>query len=219
LGLKINYTIPGDIILFGANATRLVAKYGKEVLDSLLQSSSQPEVMQILKKNGELLLEQQVVKDYDGFPNAYGYRGKTQETMYNFTLKLGVKFVFNATISEYYETETAAGIIHQGRKEEVDMVIVADGIHSYGRKFVTGQLDKAQKSGFAIFRAWFPLDNLLNNPKTEYLAKAKTPTFKIWITENRHAVFTTNLKLRRATAFCTHLVRLATGLVLEDLTY
>lgn len=90
------------------------------MLNKLMEISSQPEIMTILSKTGKVLLEQEVVKDYDGFPNAYGYRGKTVETMYNYTLKLGVNFIFNATITDYFEAESSAGILFNGEKKEAD---------------------------------------------------------------------------------------------------
>ncbi|KAF5026582.1 hypothetical protein F66182_1308 [Fusarium sp. NRRL 66182] len=194
----------GDIILFGPNATRVVGKYGKGVLDELMKVASQPKVMDIYDKHGKVLLRQEVEEDSDGWPNAYGYRGHTQMVMFQFAQEVGIKFVYNSNVKEYFETDTSAGIIVNGVKYEADLVIGADGIHSKARSFVTGKPDRPTPSGFALFRAWFPLDVLRRNPKTKHIADDPEPWFNIWIMEDCHAVLTTNKTLDRGTCFATH---------------
>ncbi|KAH0841504.1 putative MAK1-like monooxygenase [Fonsecaea pedrosoi] len=194
----------GDIILFGPNATRIVSKYGKGLLEELMRVASQPPYMPIMDKHGKLLLQQEAEQEFDGWPNAYGYRGHTQNVMFQFAKQIGVKFVYNSNVQQYFEDDHCAGVIVDGVRHEADLVVGADGIHSRARYFVTGKVDKPQPSGFALYRAWFPLEVLRKNPVTKEIADAPYPWFHVWIMEDCHAIITTNKVLDRGTCFATH---------------
>lgn len=201
-----NGIFTGDIILFGPNATRIVGKYAKGLLEELMKVASQPESMVIMDKDGKVLYEDQVEQEHDGWPNAYGYRGHTQNVMFEFAKQVGVKFIYNSTVTQYFEDDERAGIVVDGVSHEADLVIGADGIHSKARYFLTGKQDKPVPSGFALYRAWFPLDVLRKNPITRPIADADFPWFHIWIMEDCHAIITTNKVLDRGTCFATHRV-------------
>lgn len=72
------------------------------------------------------------------------------------------------------------------------------------RKHVTSFGDRPKKSGFAVYRSWFPLDALADDPVTADSAKSEKAFFKIWIAEDTHAILTTNPTLQSATFFVTH---------------
>lgn len=190
-----------------ANATRLLAKWGGGILEEVMAFASNPDEFVIQDKMGKVLYAQPLPAENDGFPNTYSNRGKMQNAMYAYAIRAGVEFHFNSRVTEYFDTEDSAGVILDGKKYEADFVIAADGIRSKAQVYVTGKPDRPKKSGFAVFRAWFPLDLLLDHPLTADIAKADKAVIKSWITEDRHSVFTTNLVLRRGTCFATHKVK------------
>ncbi|OCK75424.1 FAD/NAD(P)-binding domain-containing protein [Lepidopterella palustris CBS 459.81] len=196
-------TRQGDVIMIGSNATRIIAKWGN-VLEEMMKIKSQPDFLTIQDKNGKVLMEQPLPKEFDGFPNIYTSRTLVQNMMYEHAVKIGVEFTFNARVTEYFEEGETAGIVHNGQKYTADFVISADGVHSKGRAYVTGVADRAKKSGFAVYRSWFPLSRLLDNPLTKYMAESKTDLFAIWICEDTHAILTTNVNLQSCTCFATH---------------
>ncbi|KAF2811870.1 FAD/NAD(P)-binding domain-containing protein [Mytilinidion resinicola] len=150
------------------------------------------------------MLEQPLPKEFDGFPNIYTNRTKVQNFCYEYAKSIGVEFTFNARVNEYFEEGDKAGIILNGEKLTADFVISADGVHSKGRAYVTGVADKAQKSGFAVYRCWFPISKIADHPLTKYIAESKKDMFAIWIAEDTHAILTTNVNLQTCTVFATH---------------
>ena len=157
-----------------------------------------------MDQHGTVLYEQPLALDHDGYPNLYCNRNLTQKSLYDYAVSIGIEFVFGARISEYFETETSAGILLNGEKIEADFVVVADGIHSKGRVFVTNGPDRARTSGFAVYRSCFDSQRLLRSPKTEWLVKAGKDLTLCWIGTNTHAVFAINSKINSAAAFVTH---------------
>ncbi|KAH8886613.1 FAD/NAD(P)-binding domain-containing protein [Thozetella sp. PMI_491] len=196
----------GDVIQIGANATRLMEPWGR-VLPEITKLSALPSIMSIQDKNGKLLLDQTLHTEYEGYPNAYGNRGKIQSLLYQHAFSLGVKVNFGMPVTSIFETSSTAGIQIQGpegEKYEAHCVIAADGVRSLSRSYVTGISEKPKKSGFAVYRSWFPLSALAEDPLTAPIARAETPLFKIWIAEDTHAILTTNWSMKAATCFVTH---------------
>lgn len=157
-----------------------------------------------MDKDGKVLLEQKLPKEYDGYPNAYGKRAHIQLKLYEYALSLGVEVHLGSIVADAFETENSAGCSVAGQKFEADVLIAADGVHSKTRKHVTGIEDRPKKSGFAVYRSWFPLDALVNDPTTADVTKSKEALFKIWIADDTHAILTTNPALQSATCFVTH---------------
>ena len=191
--------------MVGSNATRFLSTWG-DIMEKLWSIASQPDSMKIQDQHGKLLLDQPLPKDFGGFPNIYTSRTRLQNMLYDYALSLGVDFTFDARIVDYFEEGSSAGIISRGERHTADFVIAADGVHSQGRAFVTGSSDKAQKSGFAVYRSWFGLDRLRDHPLTKSIADSGKDEFAIWIAEDTHAILTTNVKLQSCTCFATHKV-------------
>lgn len=198
----------GDVIMVGSNATRVMSKWGT-VMDKVWKMASQPEFLTIADKTGKVLFDQPMPKDFDGFPNIYTNRTKLQNLMYDYACSLGVEFTLGARITEYFETSTSAGIIYGGERISADLVIAADSVHTKARVFITGSTQKAQKSGFAVYRSWFSLDRLRDHPLTNPIATSPKDLFKIFIAKDTHAIITTNVRLQSVTCFATHKVSYA----------
>ena len=56
-------------------------------------------------------------------------------------------------MAEYFETDTEAGVIVNGKRITADVVLAADGVRSTVREIVRGYKDKPKLSGYAIYRA------------------------------------------------------------------
>lgn len=191
------------MIQIASNATLTMRKWG-HILANIVKIAAQPDTLKIMDQAGKALLDQPLPPDYEGHPNCFSHRGMTQQWMYNYALSLGIEFQFSSRISEFFEDESSAGIIIDGQRHSADFVIGADGVHSKARNFVTGKPEKPQKSGFAVYRSWFPLENLVGNPRTEWIATSPKDLMMIWIGKDTHAIITTNVKLKSLTCFATH---------------
>lgn len=174
------------------------------VLEDIKNTSATPEVLDIMSKDGKVLLEQSLHKEYDGYPNAYGKRALIQAKLYEYALSLGVQVRLGSVAVDVFETSDSAGCSVAGKTFQADILIAADGVHSKTRKHVTGVGDRPKKSGFAVYRSWFPLDVLSDDPITANIVKSEKALFKIWIAEDTHAILTTNPTLKSATFFVTH---------------
>lgn len=175
-----------------------------DILDDIKATSVTPEVMSIMNKDGKVLLDQKLHVEYDSYPNSYGKRGRIQMKLYEHALSLGVEVTLGTTVDDVFETEKTAGCCVGDKKFEADVLIGADGVHSKCRKHVTGTAERPKKSGFAVYRSWFPLEMLRTDPVTEGIAQSDNPLFYIWIAEDTHAILTTNPSLKSATCFVTH---------------
>ncbi|KAH7161079.1 hypothetical protein EDB81DRAFT_924424 [Dactylonectria macrodidyma] len=193
----------GDVIQVPANGTRLIKRWGN-VLEKIVNISASPEIMSIKNKDGKVLLDQQLHTEFDGFPIIYGHRGRIQEFFHDFAVSLGVEVKWGTSVGAIFENDTSAGVVAGDKKYEADFIIAADGVHSKSRGFVVGNVDRPRKSGFAVYRSWFPLSTLQDDPVTSDIAKSDKPLFKIWIAENTHGILTTNPALQSATCFVTH---------------
>lgn len=196
-------TFPGDVIQLGPNATRLMEHWG-DILQDIKKTSVSPTVLTIMKKDGKVLLDQELPTEYDGYPMSYGNRGRIQLKLYEYAKSLGVEVMLGAAVTEVFETAKTAGCYIGDEKIEADILIGADGVHSKSRYHVTRVSDRPKKSGFAVYRSWFPVERLAGDPVTEHIAKSDTPLYKIWIEQDTHAILTTNPALKSATCFVTH---------------
>uniref|UniRef100_A0A8H7K389 FAD-binding domain-containing protein n=1 Tax=Bionectria ochroleuca TaxID=29856 RepID=A0A8H7K389_BIOOC len=196
-------TKQGDVIQVPANATRLMSRWG-DVLSETVKESALPTVLAIQNKDGKLLLDQQLHTEFGGFPNVYSHRGRIQKRMFDEAVKHRVRVSFGAAVTEVFEEGDSAGVIVGGIKYTADVVLASDGVHSRTRVYVTGAVERPKKSGFAVYRSWFPLSQLKNDPVTRSIYESKKDIFLIWIAENTHAILTTNRALQTATCFVTH---------------
>ncbi|KAF3009193.1 hypothetical protein E8E14_006151 [Neopestalotiopsis sp. 37M] len=193
----------GDVIQIPANATRLMAKWGN-ILQEITHVSACPDTMTISNQNGKVLLNQQLHTSFDGYPNLYSHRGGVQQRMMDYAISLGVQVHFGTPVTEITESDDAATLIAGGKTWKSDAIIGADGVRSQTRCHILGVDDKAKKSGFAVYRSWFSLDLLRQDPITEAIATSEKDLFKIWIAKDTHAILTTNKAANAATCFVTH---------------
>lgn len=180
-------------------------KWG-DVVDVMASESATPSIVTFKSDKGETLIEQDWHHKYNGHWNLYTSRARSQGLIYDYAVKVGVKFTFGARITDFYEDENSgkAGVYLNGELLKADFVVGADGVYSRARKYVTGNPDMAQRSGFAVYRAYFPIKHLGNDPLTLDLAHSKKDELMIWIGLDLHAIFIINAKLGFVSAYLTH---------------
>lgn len=174
------------------------------VVKELVATSSNPDILTIQDDKGEVLLLQPWQDDHNGNPNVWANRLRTQQMMYDEAVRQGVKFTFGARVTEHWEVDDKAGVYLNGERLSADAVIGADGVYSRTRTYITGSPDAPKGSGFAIYRSFFDLDRLLDDPLTHHLASPGKDSVLVWIGPDTHAIVNINAKTRTIGAFVTH---------------
>lgn len=80
--------------------------------------------------------------------------------MLDYAISFGVEVNLGAPVAEVFESDVSAGVRIGEKSHEADCVFAGDGVRSKARAFATGVADRPKKSGYAIYRTWFPLDVL-----------------------------------------------------------
>lgn len=92
-------------------------------------------------------------------------RSELHAILHEYTEHLGIPIEFSATATEYFETENCGGVVlADGRRLTADVVVAADGVGSKSWPLVLGYKEQAISSGFALYRATFPVGPVLENP-------------------------------------------------------
>ncbi|KAL2065416.1 hypothetical protein VTL71DRAFT_3086 [Oculimacula yallundae] len=193
----------GDVIILAANGTIVIEKW-PAVWNDLKETSSKIEAITIKDSTGRLLLDQPWEETYNNHLNVWTSRAQLQKAMYAEAIRLGVKITFGAKVLEHWEDGNKAGVFVNGEKLVADAVVGADGVYSKTRTYVTKTPDAPKRSGFAIYRSWFPLDRLLDHPLTRHLASPGKDSTNVWIGTDQHAIVHINTSLRHVGAFITH---------------
>jgi 2-polyprenyl-6-methoxyphenol hydroxylase-like FAD-dependent oxidoreductase len=161
--------ILGDIISFAPNSGRIFQRWpGVDAkLDPIIHKS---DGLQIKTYLGVNLLKQTWSAEQRAYGKAYnGHRGEIHEIVYEHALEIGVDIRLDHKVEDYFETETEAGVIANGKTFAGDVVLAADGVRSKGRTIVLGHEDKPKSSGYAIYRTWFDSAELAKDPDTAWM--------------------------------------------------
>ena len=162
--------ILGDIISFGPNAGRIFERW-PGIPEQLRPICIKTKGLTYKHYQGDFLFYQSwdVERSYGTAFN--GHRGEIHEIVYRYALDLGIEIRLGQKVSEYFETETEAGVIANGQKVCGDVVLGSDGVRSKARTLVLGYEDKPKSSGYAIYRAWFDSAEIAKNPRTRHLVE------------------------------------------------
>ncbi|QPC60721.1 hypothetical protein HYE67_002952 [Fusarium culmorum] len=198
-----NLTLKGDTLQLTSYCTRLMSRWGNVLQQAIDVAPVYPD-MTYLNWKGERILEAPLPPTIGGFPVLFPSRGLVQQLIYNYAVELGVKFRFGFRVTQFHEDDDSAGVYIGGELLKADAVIGADGVHSKARQFVTGKADAPRTSGGAVYRAYFDLDLLANDPLTKHLVEADRDLFLLWVGPSIHIIVQTNRKLRKCTCLFTH---------------
>jgi 2-polyprenyl-6-methoxyphenol hydroxylase-like FAD-dependent oxidoreductase len=174
----------GDIISFSSNSGRIFERWEGvvEYLDPIIHKS---DGINFFLWEGEFMTRQtwEVEKEYGRRIN--GHRAEIHEAVYRHALARGIDVRLGQNVGDYFETDTAAGVVCNGEKLTADCVFAAEGVKSRGRKIVLGFEDRPQASGYAVYRAWMMSDELAKMERTKHMVDGKD-THNGWIGEDKH---------------------------------
>ncbi|KAK9379756.1 putative monooxygenase [Kockiozyma suomiensis] len=192
----------GDIISFGANAGRIFKRWDgvEEKLDRICLNTKGINFKTYL---GEDVYYQEWTPEETFGKPFNGHRGEIHEIVYEYAQKVGVNIILGHRVTDYFETETEAGVIANGQRFTADVVFAADGVRSKGRQIVLGYDDKPKSSGYAIFRTWFPSDKLANNPLTKFMCE-NGDNHCAWLGPDIHFIAATIKGGKDFSWVCTH---------------
>src|ERR1700733_5727534 len=135
-----------------ANAAHVIAKWGGGSVHRQFQDIiCVIEKFTLYNSKGEYLLTQNM----PGFSKDTGYMGKRSEflkLMCDHVASLGIKIRRGKRITEYFETQSEAGIWCDGEKFSADCVLACDGVNSKARGTVLGDVGKPHPTGYATYR-------------------------------------------------------------------
>lgn len=190
-----------------ANAAHIIAKWGDGSVHEEFQNIiCVMDKLVLYNSKGEHLLTQEM----PGFSKDTGYMGKRSEIlkiMCAHVESLGIEVHRGKRISEYFETETEAGIIYDGQKYTADCVLACDGVNSKARDFVIGDVGKPHPTGYATYRAWFEAESLKYDPETQWIVEGDTDRSVAFIGPDVHCIFGTSKRCKEMSWVMTHLVR------------
>ncbi|EMC92057.1 hypothetical protein BAUCODRAFT_274906 [Baudoinia panamericana UAMH 10762] len=166
----------GDIISFGSNSSRIFRRWPgvPEKLDPICHNSDH---LTYYDWKGEHIYTQYWGSEEENFGKRYnGHRGEIHKIVFDHALEQGVEIRLGQQVTEYFETETEAGVVCNGERLTADVVLGADGVRSKARTLVLGHNDAPKPSGYAIYRAWMDSSELAKNDLTKHLVQEDSHT-------------------------------------------
>lgn len=174
----------GDIISFSSNSGRIFQRWEgiEEELDPI---SHRSDGIDFMDWEGNFITRQTWDKEASYGKRINGHRGEIHEIVFKHALNRGIDIRLGQNVTDYFETDTEAGVVSNGERLTGDVVIAAEGVRSHGRKIVLGYEDKPRSSGYAIFRAWFPSEAIAKNDRIKDLV-VNGDTHSGWIGPDVH---------------------------------
>jgi 2-polyprenyl-6-methoxyphenol hydroxylase-like FAD-dependent oxidoreductase len=174
-----------------------------EELEPLL---SDYQILNLFNSQGEHLLTHPLT-GYAIRDGGYGgNRGQLSLVFYKYALSLGLDIRLGSRITEYFESETGAGVIVDGERISADCVLACDGVHSKARGFITGSTGAPHSTGYAIYRAWFDAKDVKNDPEFAWAFEGPGDKFEVYIGPHVHCIIGTGRQRQDMVWTCTHLV-------------
>ncbi|KDQ56254.1 hypothetical protein JAAARDRAFT_158238 [Jaapia argillacea MUCL 33604] len=194
----------GDIISFGPNAGRIIARWGNgSVASQLRPISIRNKELKFYKYDGDYITEQKVPPQNPVTPVFNGHRGEIHEIFFEHAKKIGIEIRLGCRVLEYVEEAGRAGVRVNGETIWGDVVIGSDGVRSKARELVLGYVDKPKSSGYAIYRAWFDSAPILADPLTKHLVE-NGDTHTGWLGPDVHFLAASIKDGKDFSWVCTH---------------
>ncbi|KAL2019329.1 hypothetical protein VTK56DRAFT_9709 [Thermocarpiscus australiensis] len=197
----------GDIISFGQNSSRFFARWPgvREALEPLVHKS---DAFHFHDWKGTFVTTQSFAAEHRAWgPRVNGHRGEIHQVVLRHARARGIDIRLDHTVVRYFEDASRAGVeTDRGDVFAADVVVAAEGVRARAaRKLVLGfdDDDAPQPSGYAVFRAWFPSDELLTNDKTRRLV-AHGDSHNGWIGQDVHFLAAAVKDGREMSWVCTH---------------
>jgi 2-polyprenyl-6-methoxyphenol hydroxylase-like FAD-dependent oxidoreductase len=195
------------MIGIAANAAHIMAAWDDgQVHKEFEKVISVVDKLELYDWKGELL----TVQSMAGFSEGTGYMGNRREllqVMCDHAESLDIDIRRGKRITQYFETDTEAGVIVDGERIAADGVLCCDGVNSKGRVFVLGEEPgKPHPTGYATYRAWFHGDQFKDDPDAQWLVGQGKDMSIAFIGPDVHCIFGTGKKGKEVAWVCTHLV-------------
>ncbi|KAF3763593.1 putative monooxygenase [Cryphonectria parasitica EP155] len=183
-----NFRRLGDSLGLGENALKLLQRWGGDSLyTSVTSIGNQSEDMQIRRWRDGKILAQQPLMDMAGH---IGHRGDYHEAFLHGVREAGIPIHMGCEVVSFQEGDSGRGrpsvTFKDGRVEEADVVVGAEGIKSRARELVLGFADAPKSSGYSCWRAYFPGEHLQDDPLCKDFVDHDC--VNIWIGEDTHLV-------------------------------
>jgi 2-polyprenyl-6-methoxyphenol hydroxylase-like FAD-dependent oxidoreductase len=175
--------ILGDVITFGPNSGRIFRRWPgmEEKLDPICHETNE---IQIRTWEGELIVTQNWKEKERAYGRNYnGHRGQIHRLVFDYAREVGIDVRLGHKVTDYFESESEAGVVANGQRFVADVVLAADGVRSKGRTIVLGYEDKPKASGYAVYRAWFDVGKMAEDPDFAFLFE-KDDDLCCWIGEH-----------------------------------
>lgn len=207
----------GDIISFGSNAGRIFGRW-PGVPEQMAPISLHPRSFTIKSgRDGDVLYDQFWTDEENAWGPRYdGHRGEYHDIVYRHALASGVRVRLGCSVADYFEDEDGAGVVLEGKgsssstggEERItaDVVLAAEGVRSRGRKIVLGFEDRPKPSGYAVYRSWFPADDIARDPELRWLVTGGDKHVA-WLAPDIHFIAACLKEGRDFCWVCTHKVR------------
>ena len=158
----------GDIISFSSNSGHIFERW-EGVVEKLEPIIHHSDGLDFYDWKGNFATRQTWNYDKSWGRRVNGHRGEIHLTVFEHAKARGIDIRLGQHITNYFETDTGAGITANGEKLTADCVFAAEGVKSAGRKIVLGYDDKPKASGYAVYRAWLSSEELAKNERTRKL--------------------------------------------------
>lgn len=184
LGPSSNKAI-GDLIGIGPSALRTPKQWPGFM--KALREHAFPPTNHMMKFDGSLIGRFPVGSPDE--PTIVIARRTQHHYLHQYAEDLGLSVTFNTKVIEYYEHDDMAGaILEDGTKIKASAVIAADGVGSNSWRIISGQKDNPLSSGFAVYRATFPISYALEDPVVAKEYEGIEERISVDIGHNAHAV-------------------------------
>ncbi|KAK3681285.1 hypothetical protein B0T22DRAFT_303494 [Podospora appendiculata] len=159
-------TAIGDIISFDPNGSVAFARW-PGVIDAMEAIARQTKHLDLYHHEGAFVTRQSFAHETAWGRRINGHRGQLHDIIYRHAVARGtIDIRLGQRVEDYFETDDPpqAGVVANGARLVADVVIAAEGVRSRGRKIVLGFDENPKSSGYAVYRAWFPSDEVAKNP-------------------------------------------------------
>ncbi|KAK7753996.1 hypothetical protein SLS62_004095 [Diatrype stigma] len=200
----------GDIISFGSNAGRIFGRW-PGVPAQMEPISLRPASFTIKSgRDGDVLFDQRWTDVENGWGPRYdGHRGEYHDIVYRHALSYErVEVRLGARVEDYFEEDGDGGevgvvLADGGERITADVVLAAEGVRSRGRKIVLGFEDKPKASGYAVYRSWFPADEIAKDPDLRWLVDSGD-RHVAWLAPDIHFIAASLRQGQDFSWVCTH---------------
>ncbi|KAK3358756.1 hypothetical protein B0T25DRAFT_74426 [Lasiosphaeria hispida] len=163
----------GDIISFDPNGSKAFERW-PGVVEQMEAIARQTKWLDLYHHEGKFVTRQSFAHESAWGRRINGHRGQLHNIIYRHAVARGIDIRVSQRVEDYFETDDppqSGVVLSTGERLVADVVIAAEGVRSRGRKIVLGFDENPKSSGYAVYRAWFPSDRIINNPIVKHLVE------------------------------------------------